>query len=163
MDMLVTAPIFCCCSPFSMAWLAKLGERLNRKKTLSADMMETPLNRCLTTLDLALLGIGHMLGAGIFVLTGTVVKDIAGPGTVLSYFFAGIAAMLAALCYAEFGARVPKAGSAYTYTYVTIGEFIAFLIGKPTACMLYVRILSSCAYYGAAYVALTRETTIYYT
>ena len=113
-----------------MAWLAKLGQRLNRKKTLSSDLMETPLNRCLTTPDLALLGIGHMLGAGIFVLTGTVVKDIAGPGAVLSYFFAGVAAMLAALCYAEFGARVPKAGSAYTYTYVTIGEFIGFLIGK---------------------------------
>ena len=91
--------------------------------------METPLRRCLTTFDLTLLGIGHMIGAGIFVLTGTVVRDIAGPGAVLSYLFAGMAALLSSLCYAEFGARVPKAGSAYTYTYITIGEFWAFIIG----------------------------------
>ena len=91
--------------------------------------METPLKRCLNLFDLVLLGIGHMVGAGIFVITGTVAKDIAGPGIVLSYLLAGVAAVLSALCYAEFGARVPKAGSAYTYTYVTIGELGAFLIG----------------------------------
>ncbi len=53
-------------------------------------------------------GIGHMVGAGIFVLTGTVAKDIAGPGVVLSYLFAGVSALLSSLCYAEFGAKVPK-------------------------------------------------------
>ena len=107
----------------------RLIDKLNRKKVLEDDVLETPLRRCLTTFDLTLLGIGHMIGAGIFVLTGTVVKDVAGPGTVLSYFFAGVAATLSSLCYAEFGARVPKAGSAYTYTYVCIGEFWAFIIG----------------------------------
>ena len=106
-----------------------LWHKVNRKKTLEVDIMETPLRRCLTTFDLTLLGIGHMVGAGIFVLTGTVVKDIAGAGTILSYFFAGLAALLSSLCYAEFGAMVPKAGSAYTYTYVTMGEFWAFVLG----------------------------------
>jgi len=109
--------------------IVQFGETLTRKKILESDILETPLRRCLNLFDLLLLGIGHMVGAGIFVITGTVAKDVAGPSIVLSYLLAGFAAMLSALCYAEFGARVPKAGSAYTYTYVTIGEFFAFLIG----------------------------------
>lgn len=108
-----------------LGWL----EKVNRKKKLDDDVLETPLKRCLNTIDLTLLGIGHMVGAGIFVLTGTVVRELAGPGAVLSYVFAGIAATLASLCYAEFGAQVPKAGSAYTYSYVTMGEIWAFMIG----------------------------------
>ena len=111
-------------SKLSDAWLT-----LNRKKTITEDFHETPLKRCLSTLDLTLLGIGHMIGAGIYVLTGTVVKDLAGPAAILSYVFAAFAAILAALCYAEFGARVPKAGSAYSYTYVTLGEVWGFIIG----------------------------------
>lgn len=103
--------------------------KMNRTKQLPADLMETPLNRCLNTFDITLLGIGHMVGAGIYVLTGTVAKDTAGPAIVLSFILAAIASMLAALCYAEFGTRVPKAGSAYVYTYVSIGEFWAFVIG----------------------------------
>ncbi|KAJ8320708.1 hypothetical protein KUTeg_002295 [Tegillarca granosa] len=102
---------------------------INRKKTVADDFYETPLKRCLNTFDITLLGIGHMIGAGIYVLTGTVVKDLAGPSAVLSYVFAGCAAILSALCYAEFGARVPKAGSAYSYTYVTLGELWGFIIG----------------------------------
>lgn len=102
---------------------------INRKKTLSSDVMDTPLSRCLNTFDMTLLGIGHMIGAGIYVITGTVVKTMAGPAAILSYAIAGVAAILASLCYAEFGARIPKAGSAYSYTYVTIGEFWAFVIG----------------------------------
>ncbi|KAL3862254.1 hypothetical protein ACJMK2_008236 [Sinanodonta woodiana] len=71
----------------------------------------------------------HVSLCSSFMQVGTVVKEMAGPSTVLSYVFAGFAAILSALCYAEFGARVPKAGSAYTYTYVTIGEIWGFIIG----------------------------------
>lgn len=70
-----------------------------------------------------------MQGAGIFVITGTVLHKMAGPGVIFSFLVAGIAALLAALCYAEFGSRVPKAGSAYTYVYFVLGEFWAFMVG----------------------------------
>ncbi|XP_042298124.1 cationic amino acid transporter 4 [Sceloporus undulatus] len=109
--------------------LARFCQKLNRVKTLEEDMMETSFNRCLTTIDLALLGIGGMVGSGLYVLTGTVAKDTAGPAIVISFIIAGIASLLAALCYAEFGAHVPKTGSAYMFTYVSVGEIWAFLIG----------------------------------
>ncbi|KAF5280463.1 hypothetical protein FQR65_LT03272 [Abscondita terminalis] len=109
--------------------MSGLCTKMNRTKQLPRDVMETPLNRCLNTFDITLLGVGHMIGAGIYVLTGTVVRDIAGPGIILSFLLAGLASLLSALCYAEFGTRVPKAGSAYIYTYVSIGEFWAFVIG----------------------------------
>ncbi|KAK5648729.1 hypothetical protein RI129_003621 [Pyrocoelia pectoralis] len=109
--------------------MSGLCSKMSRTKQLPRDVMETPLNRCLNTFDITLLGVGHMIGAGIYVLTGTVVRDIAGPGIIISFLLAAMASLLSALCYAEFGTRVPKAGSAYIYTYVSIGEFWAFVIG----------------------------------
>ena len=87
------------------------------------------LKRTLTAFDLTLLGIGAIIGTGIFVLTGTAAANQAGPGIVLSYVIAGLACGFAALCYAEFAAMIPISGSAYTYAYATLGEVFAWMIG----------------------------------
>jgi APA family basic amino acid/polyamine antiporter len=87
------------------------------------------LKRTLTALDLTLLGIGAIIGTGIFVLTGTAAANQAGPAITLSYVLAGLACGFAALCYAEFAAMIPIAGSAYAYAYATLGEIIAWMIG----------------------------------
>ncbi|XP_033113626.1 cationic amino acid transporter 4-like isoform X2 [Anneissia japonica] len=112
-----------------MSGFRHILSKVNRKKLLEENVLETPLERCLTTLDLTLLGIGSMVGSGLFVLTGEVARNTAGPSVSVSYFIAGIAALLAAICYAEFGTRIPKAGSAYIFAYVTVGEIWAFLVG----------------------------------
>ncbi len=87
------------------------------------------LKRTLTAFDLTLLGIGAIIGTGIFVLTGTAAANQAGPAITLSYVLAGLACGFAALCYAEFAAMIPIAGSAYAYAYATLGEIIAWTIG----------------------------------
>jgi basic amino acid/polyamine antiporter, APA family len=87
------------------------------------------LKRTLTRWNLISLGIGAIIGAGIFVLTGQAAANYAGPAVVLSFVVAGIACAFAGLCYAEFASMIPIAGSAYTYAYATLGEFIAWIIG----------------------------------
>jgi len=87
------------------------------------------LKRALGALNLTMLGIGAIIGTGIFVLTGTVAAVNAGPAVVLSFILAGIASIFAALCYSEFASLVPMAGSAYTYGYATLGEIFAWIIG----------------------------------
>src|ERR1700758_1403461 len=90
---------------------------------------EVPLKRALTALNLVSLGIGAIIGAGIFVLTGHAAAANAGPAITLSFVFGAIACAFAGLCYAEMASTVPIAGSAYTYAYATLGEFIAWIIG----------------------------------
>jgi APA family basic amino acid/polyamine antiporter len=87
------------------------------------------LRRALGALNLTTLGIGAIIGAGIFVLTGTAAAQHAGPAVVYSFILAGIGCLFAGLCYAEFASMIPIAGSAYTYGYATLGEFIAWIIG----------------------------------
>ena len=106
---------------------------LFRRKSVTALQQEaatdTSLKRALGPLNLTTLGIGAIIGTGIFVLTGTVAAQNAGPAVILSFVLAGTASIFAALCYSEFASLVPMAGSAYTYGYATLGEFFAWVIG----------------------------------
>ena len=90
---------------------------------------ESRLRRVLGPLQLTSLGVGAIIGSGIFVTTGAIARDVAGPALMLSYVVAGFACVLAALCYAELASMVPVAGSAYTYAYATLGELFAWIIG----------------------------------
>ncbi len=87
------------------------------------------LRRSLTRLNLVSLGVGAIIGAGIFVLTGQAAAQYAGPAIVISFIISGLGCLFAGLCYAEFAAMIPIAGSAYTYAYATMGEFLAWVIG----------------------------------
>lgn len=107
--------------------------RLFLTKPLSQLLSESKdsggLKRSLTALNLTTLGIGAIIGAGIFVLSGQAAAQYAGPGIVLSFIVSGLACGFAGLCYAEFASMIPIAGSAYTYSYATLGEFLAWIIG----------------------------------
>ena len=90
---------------------------------------EGALRRTLGPLDLVMLGIGAIIGTGIFVLTGVAAVDHAGPAVIASFALAGLVSALAALCYAEFATLIPISGSAYSYSYATLGELVAWIIG----------------------------------
>src|SRR5690242_18193552 len=107
-----------------------MGSALFAKKPIekllneAAETGEHSLKRALGPINLVTLGIGAIIGAGIFVITGQAAAQFAGPAIIISFILAGIACGLAGLCYAEFASLIPIAGSAYTYSYATLGELI---------------------------------------
>ncbi|CAL8080359.1 unnamed protein product [Calicophoron daubneyi] len=113
-----------------MGRFRKFLSNISQKKHLSPEEISaTKLSRCLSVVDLTALGIGTTLGAGAYVVVGEVARVCAGPGVMLSFLIAALSAFFSGLCYAEFGARVPKTGSAYVYGFVAVGELMAFVTG----------------------------------
>ncbi|MGW5244031.1 amino acid permease [Streptomyces sp. NPDC004129] len=111
-----------------------MGSTLFRTKNIERSIQDTEepehaLKKTLSALDLTVFGVGVIIGTGIFVLTGKVAKESAGPAVSLSFVVAAVVCALAALCYAEFASTVPVAGSAYTFSYATLGELPAWIIG----------------------------------
>lgn len=113
-----------------------IKSRFFRRKTLDISGIETEggLKRSLSATDLTLLGVGGIIGAGIFVLTGQAAALHSGPAIILSFILAGIACGLAAYCYSELASMIPIAGSAYTYSYIAFGEVVAWIIGWAVCC-----------------------------
>ena len=102
----------------------------SRKKFVDpAIAQRTKFFRCLTKFDLTSLGVGSTLGGTVYIFICVLARNIAGPGLIISFFIAAVASLLAGLCYAEFAARIPRVRSAFVFSFVTIGELCAFVIG----------------------------------
>uniref|UniRef100_F6XYD9 Cationic amino acid transporter C-terminal domain-containing protein n=1 Tax=Ciona intestinalis TaxID=7719 RepID=F6XYD9_CIOIN len=111
-----------------------LLSKMNSRQDVRNDVIpNTDLKRCFNLGDLTFLAISGMIGSGLYVLAGTVTREVAGPSIVVSYVIAAMASILSAFCYAEFSARIPVAGSAYQFTYISVGEFWAFVVGWNVA------------------------------
>src|SRR5262245_35244267 len=109
--------------------LNQLFARKSLQTLLAEAAGEHRLRRVLGPITLTSLGVGAIIGTGIFVMTGRVAAVDAGPAIILSFVVAGIGCVFAALCYSEFASMAPVAGSAYTYAYATLGELLAWIIG----------------------------------
>jgi APA family basic amino acid/polyamine antiporter len=126
--------------PLPFQILHKMKHNLFRKKSISAMMQEAGdsdgrgLKRTLSATNLVMLGIGAIVGTGIFVVTGQAAAQYAGPALTISFLISAFGCVLAALCYAEFSAIIPVSGSVYSYSYATVGELLAWFIGWDLIC-----------------------------
>ncbi len=113
-----------------------------RKKSIVVNDENNHLKRTLSTLDLVLLGLGAIVGTGIFVVTGTAAANLAGPALIISFILAAFCVILSGLCYAEFASRVPILGGPYAYAYAIFGEVVGFMTGWVVICEFFLAIAS---------------------
>ena len=107
----------------------RLFDNLIRKKPQEEWIPDISLKRCLSSIDLISLGVGTTVGTGLYVIIGNLARNASGPSVVLSLLLASNAAFLCGLSFAEYGSRFPDGGSSYMYTYATLGEISAFVVG----------------------------------